>query len=510
MRFVSVRIFLLSAISMPFGVFAADQYWAYSYQGMEVTAVGSGEFARIIAHNLHRLDRSIAVALQTSGDAWRAPTMIYVVPGQTFAMLQGKKDDTAALYMSNAVENNVLINASGNRDDRLWAVYFGLTGSILNSAFSFRYPRWFVDGLSEVFAGSSISHSTVTIGDVNRARVSTLINSAPIPVKTMLALRSDDPQLSSREFRDIYAAQAWFLVHQIVIEKQYHASFFVYFQRLDKGENEAEAFAESFSVPYEELDRMLAHALHSGRITTFKVEVPDEKDESTPRRLTEAEASGRLAMYAAQHSPQVDVALNLAMQSLRVEPRGEEAQVARILVQFKQADYAAAFRSSEALCGGETLSQTAAAQCGWSFAKLAAAVAAKQVSLDVDDARLAQRSEKYFEKALAQNAEDLASWYRLIDFVVDRRDRTYAKELLPGAERIQAAHPRMGILARSVAGLCASTGDYESAIRYATIWERNALSGEDRARASTYLSALRTYLERHAPSGSPTATPAPR
>jgi len=499
MRLITVRILLLAAIAMPCGAFAADSYWAYSYQGMEVTAVGGEEFARNIAHNLHRLDRSLAAILQTRSDGWRAPTLIYVVPAQTFEMLYGKKDSTAASYTSNAFENNVLINASSNGDDRYWGVYFGLTGSVLNSAFSFRYPTWFVHGLSEVFAGTSINHFSVTIGGINRGRVYTLLHRAPIPIKTLLALRSDDPQLSSREFLDMYAAEAWFLVHQIVIEKQYHTNFFEYFQRLDKGEDEAHAFAESFTVSYEDLDKMLASALGSGRISVIKVELADEKDESVPRRLSDAEAKGRLAMYAAEHSPQADVALNLSTQSLGMEPHGEDAQIARILALLKQTDYAAALHSSEALCGAETLSQKVAAQCGWSFSRLAAAVSAKQVSLEIDAAGLGQRSEQYFEKALAGDGEDLESWYRLIDSVAGRHDKDYAKELLPRAERVQAAHPRMGILARAVALLCASTGDYATAIGYATIWERNALSGQDRASASTYLSTLRTYLERRAP-----------
>jgi hypothetical protein len=504
MRSTVVRMLSWFAVAMPLGAFAADQYWAYDYQGMEVTAVGSAEFARTIAHNLHRLDRALGLVLQTSGNGWRPPTMIYVVPNRTFELLYGKKDPASTLYNSTAFENNILIDAS-NRDNRLWGVYFGFTGSILNSAYSFRYPGWFVNGLSEVFAGTTINHFTVTIGDVNRPRVAALLRRSLIPMKTLLALRGDEPQFSSADFKDLYEAQAWLLVHQIIIERQYNANFMEYFQRLDQGESEVQAFAESFTVPYEELDKMLARALQSGRVSIYKVELQDEKDESAPRRLTEAEANGRLAMYAAQHTPQPEAALNLSTQSLSADPHGAEAQMARILAQLKQADYAAAFHNSEALCAGEALPQRVAAECGHNFARLVAAVAAKQVALEVDDVRLAQRAEQYFEKALAENAEDFASWVQLMDLVAQRRDREYAKELLPRAERVQAAHPRMGILARSVAWLCAVTGDYPSAIGYATVWERSAISSVDRATASSYLSTLRTNLERRTPASGPTS-----
>lgn len=505
MRSTIVGMLSWFAVAMPLGAFAADQYWAYDYQGMEVTAVGSAEFARTIAHNLHRLDRALGAVLQTSGEGWRPPTMIYVVPSRTFELLHGKKDDTATSYSSSAFENNILIDGSNDRDNRLWGVYFGFTGSILNSAYSFRYPGWFVHGLSEVFAGTSINHFTVAIGDVNHPRVAALLYHSLIPMRTLLTLRGDEPQFSSEDFKNLYEAQVWFLVHQIIIERQYNANFMEYFQRLDKGESQAQAFAESFTVPYEELDKKLARALQSGRVSIYKVELQDEKDESAPRRLTDAEANGRLAMYAAQHTPQPEAALTLSAQSLSADPHGAEAQMARILAQLKQADYAAAFHSSEALCAGEALPQGVAAECGQSFARLAAAVAAKQVALEVDDARLAQRAQQYLEKAVAENAEDLAAWCRLMDLVAQRHDRAYAKELLPRAERVQAAHPRMGILARSVAWLCAVTGDYPAAIGYASVWERSAISSADRATASSYLSTLRTNLERRVPASGPTS-----
>ena len=265
MRLTTVGILLSFVASMPGAAFAAEQYWAYSYQGMEVTAAGSAEFARNIAHNLHRLDRSLALVLSMKSDGWRPPTMIYAVPQKTFELLLGKKNGSAAAYTTNAFENDILINASNNQDDRYFGVYYGLTGSVLNSAFSFRYPLWFVEGLSEVFAATSINHFTVTIGSPNRGRAYTLTHRALIPMKTLLGLRRDDPQMSSEQFLQIYAAQIWFLVHQIVIEKQYNTNFVDYFHRLDRGEDEATAFAASFTVSYEDLDKVLAKASRLGK-----------------------------------------------------------------------------------------------------------------------------------------------------------------------------------------------------------------------------------------------------
>jgi hypothetical protein len=476
---------------------AADKYWAYSYKGIDVTAEGSAEYARTIAHNLHRLELSIAAVLSGQGAEWRPPTLVYAVPDDTFSLLYGKKNDSiASVYYSNSFSSSILINNSSKGDDRYWSIYFGLTGSVLNSAYSFRYPQWFIAGLSEVIAASKIEHFKVVVGSYASGRVYTLSSNAFIPLKTLLALKKDDPQFASEKFTQLYAAQTWFLVHQIVIEKQYHDNFYRYFLALDRGQSEDAAFAASFDVSWETLDKSLHDAFASKKIQIFNVALQDEKDGSEPRRLTQEEAYGRLSLLAVEHTPQAAVALKLSAQALSVAPNNEDALIGQARAQLKESDYPAALNTGETLCTGDALSQKGAAACGIVFSALRNAVAAKKASIGMDAGSLGARALLYYEKAVTMNPEDLASWRGMAELVGETHDVVYAKSLLPKIDTVQAGHSRVGALAGSVASLYATVGDYENAVKYGVKWQNNSLSSLERSRADAYVSRLKDAWER--------------
>jgi thioredoxin-like negative regulator of GroEL len=206
--------------------------------------------------------------------------------------------------------------------------------------------------------------------------------------------------------------------------------------------------------------------------------------------LTEAEANGRLALYAARRGRPMGVVAGFATPALRADPRNEDAEMAMQRAQIKAGDYAAALHTLDALCT-ETAPQRVVAQCAAGFAALAAAVYVKKASLDADGPALEARALRMFEKAVASNAEDLASWYRLAEFVSERRDIAYAKALLPQITPVQAARPRVASLAASVASLCAATGDLQGAVKYAGIWEQYSLDGAERASAAAYIAQLK-------------------
>jgi tetratricopeptide (TPR) repeat protein len=506
MNLIRTRLVIaVFACSTPLVAFGADQYWAYTYKGIEVTAEGTSGYARSIAHSLNRLDQALTAVLAEKNDTPRLPNLVYAVPGDMFTLLMGTKDDSAARYYARPFDSSTLINSSYKGDDRFWTLYYGFSGSVLNSAYSFRYPQWFISGLSEVFAASSMDHYKVTIGGFARGRVYTLMHNPLIPLKTMLTVKWDDPQFTSKEFQQLYAAEAWFLVHQIVIEKEHHSEFYQYFLRVDRGESEDAAFAESFNVSYEALENVFRNSLASGKIEIIKVSVPDADDAAEPRRLSEADAMGRLSVFAAEHTSQADTALKLSARALKVEPKNAEGQIGQARAQIREADYLAALRTGESLCTEGELSQTVAAACGTLFSSLSRAVAAKKASLDVDQGSLAARALQYYEKAVALNSDDIASWYGMANLVEDTHDVAYARSLVPKVEQVQVNFPRIGVFAGTVSNLYAMTGDFEKAVSYAVIWQKNALSSTDRAKASAYVSRLKDWIERKHISDGPIA-----
>jgi hypothetical protein len=501
----SIFALALSIACLPNFAAAFDPYWAYTYKGISVTAVGSAARAKSIAHNLHRLDLAVAVALGDHAEEWRAPTRVYAVPQTTFNILWRKTEISySSISFPSDFDNKILMNISLDRDTPYFDAYSGYTGSLMADGYSFRYPFWFRKGLTEVFGASSVERKQVIVGGFVAARVRPLFATGWIPLRTLLNIADNDPQLQSAEFLTRFSAECWFLVHQILIEQKYHANFHQYFSQLDQGDEESRAFAASFGTDYENIDKEMQHALSAGVIKEIKVQIPDEPDGTEPRRLSDSEAQGRLAVFAALHGEDIDGAVKLANDALAGDPKNEDALIALTRTELRQHLYPAALQYADRLCALEPLSQNAAAQCAKAYADMLYGGAAKNAALGVDAPALADRSRKYFELAISADSEDLASWAGMTYLLTATHNVEYAKDFLPRAKHVWATHSRNEYLARTLAGLCASTGDLDTAIKFATVWQKNALSGSRRAEADAYLSRLKASAERKALSEAPT------
>jgi tetratricopeptide (TPR) repeat protein len=498
---IDLRLICALALSMawlPNFAAASDPYWAFTYKDITVTGIGSADRAKSIAHNLHRLDLALGTVLGIQAEDWRAPTRVYAVPQPMFNMLWKKTDISySSISFPSDSDNQILMNISLDRETPYFDAYSGYTGSLLASGYSSRYPFWFRKGLSEVFGASSVERKQVIIGGFVASRLRSLAGSW-IPLRTLLNIADNDPQLQSADFLNRFSAECWFLVHQVVIEEKYHDNFRRYFSQLDQGDEESRAFAASFGTDYGNVDKEIQHALKAGVIKIIKVQVPDEPDSTEPRRLTDAEAKGRLAAFAALHGEDIGGAVTLANDALAADPKNEDALIALARTQLRQHLYPAALQYADRLCTLEPLSQNAAAQCAKIYADMLYGGAAKNAALGVDAPALAGRARKYFETAISADPEDLASWSGMTYLLTATHDVEYAKDFLPRAKHVWATHSRNEYLAHVLAGLCATTGDFDTAIKFATVWEKNALSESRRAEADAYLSRLKAAAERKA------------
>jgi tetratricopeptide (TPR) repeat protein len=471
-------------------------YWAYSYRGIEVTSSDGAESAKTLAHNLSRLDAAIIALMRIKSSDWRPQTEVYALPEAVFVRVRGKKDDTLSLYTTNSLRNTILINASNSHDNELYGAFFGYTGSVLVSAYSFRYPHWFVRGLSETFAGSTITKTSVTLG-LPTGIARSLFAGKLIPVRELLSIHRDDPQLKSKDYAAMFEAESWLLVHLIVLEGKYHSNFFNYFPRLDRGDDEATAFAASFDgVAYADLDKMLGDVLNAQHVKATKVTFPEEKDAGVATRLTDADASGRLAALAARHSEKPDDALQMANEALALSPTNQDALFALAHVQIRRADYSAALLAAERLCALDPLTEKAVAECGQLFSSLAVAVEEHKATVGVESAVLAESARQYYERALRMDPEDLAACEGMTSLLANVHNADYSRAFLPRAQQTMSAHRRAGSLARALARLCSDMGSPVMALNYAVMWESAALSSAEHDTASAYVSSLKAQLER--------------
>ena len=470
---------------------AAEQYWAYDYYNISVMGVGSASRAETIAHDLHRLDTAVSTVTNQRSDATRPPTRVYLVSNDYYALIRGVKDNTAAQYRPLAFSNDILVNIDANEGDALFGAYFGYTGSIMST---FHYPGWYIHGLSEVFAASSIARDTVTIGGFVPGRVRTLSTSSLFPMSVFLGLHNQDPELASASAQELYAAQSWFLVHLILIEGQYHDNFMQYFKRLSDGQDQREAFAASFTVGYDELDKMLRGRLAKAAIAVIKVPVPDEHDANVPRKLGEAEAKGRLALLAERTNSETDGPLKLATDALASDPQDESALGAMAQMQVHRHEYAKALDTARPLCERPTLSPEAMGRCGDTYASLYFG-ADKSHPLVLESAQLLERARGSYDRAVAADPEYLPAWYGMTELLAGAKDVAAAKELLPRARHVWATHPTNEALARSLAGLSAVSGDLDSALKFTQVWERMAVTDAGRAQAEAYEARLRKLVQ---------------
>jgi tetratricopeptide (TPR) repeat protein len=491
---VVAAIFAMT-ICAPCAAYGAG-YWTYSYKGIEVTSSEGADSAKNIAHDLARLDAAITAVLRIPASDWRPLTQVYSMPDSVFSRVRGVKDDSLSLYMMNPFGNTIEVNASNTSDNRLYGAFFGYTGSVLISAYSFRYPLWFVKGLSETFAGSTITKSSVTIGAPS-GRSRTLFTGKLMPTRELLAIHSGDPQLKSPDYAAMYEAESWLLVHLIVLEGKYHSNFFDYFQRCDRGEDQAQAFAASFNITYEDLDKVLAAVLQTGKIQTMRVAVPDEKDAGVATRLTDAEAAGRLAALAARHSQKPDDALQMANEAIAASPTNPDALFALAHVQIRRADYSGALQAAERLCALDSPAEKTLAECGELFSSLAGTVREGKAAVGVEAQALAERAHGYYDEAITMDPEDLAAFEGMARLLATMRNPEYSQAFLPRAQKTLSAHPRASSLARSLAWLCAEMGNTVMAINYASMWQIAALNGGERDAAAAYVSRLKASLDRN-------------
>ncbi len=301
---------MLLFLALTAGAHAADTpYWAYSYQGIDVVAAGGGEYARTLAHNVHRLDAAARKLLDWDAGAALPPTHVYVLhhpafakltpPSQVFAKYNTVETITATSRFRDG-ENFILMDASlQSQYFASYGAYSGLASSILQSEL-LHYPSWFSSGYARLIAPARIKGTKVTLGKADeqlalflRTRV---LNFAP--ARALMTLDRSDPAFQG-DLMDIrYSAECWLLVHLITIEGLHKKEFADYLRLLNAGIAPADAFAATLQASSEDLDKAMHDVISEGTIRTLTFDIPDVPDDTLPRELSAAEADARIAQLA--------------------------------------------------------------------------------------------------------------------------------------------------------------------------------------------------------------------
>lgn len=381
-----------------------EDYWNYAYKDFDVTTVGSSDSAVSVAHNIARFDNALARILELPEAHLR--THIYELPGAEKQQLLG--DGHEASFRFSEYEVTVIAHSTADSSSRYWGALFGYTGSLLVNGRARRCPYWYKIGVPLVFASTQFGVDQITTGRKNLTAARALNRGTFIPMRTLLALQRDDPRLQVTQYREMFEAESWYLAHVILLEKKFGPEFVRYLGSIREGKSEADAFAASFRIGYDELDKFLIQSMREP-VRVYVVQVPQEPpDHGTPRLLSAAEFKARLADLNLQWQHRAD-ALRLAADALQADPQNETALSVIARANLRDGQFEAALAAVNKLA---TLSLPSAAMLtdtGDVLSQLARAVSKNQVSLAVDTDGLMHRAREAYERAMNLDAEYLRS-----------------------------------------------------------------------------------------------------
>jgi len=380
---------------------AQPEGWGYAYRNIDVTAVGSGAYAVNLARYCVRLDAMLTriLGIKTS---YRAPTHLYGLTGKQLKSFVGS--DSQVSYKTGDGSVTVLFASEASAASEYWGAYFGYTATLLASDRELSGPDWYMIGVPLVFASTAYQGHRVTLGGVDEGAAITLTKAALIPMRTFLALSQAEAAKKGNFYGELYQAQSWFLAHQIYVEGRHRAEFVKYLDLMRKGTVEAAAFAATFTITYEQLDKELAAAFHQ-RPYVYMMDAPDDADAGRAAAvpLSVAEMTARLALLSVRYGKGPDP-VQLAHEALQADAGNQTASLALAMGQLK----VGALRESLAAIDQVTINGGCdhCTDVGLVLAGLAAAAASSSGEPPLDAASLRRRARESLQRALAADGED--------------------------------------------------------------------------------------------------------
>lgn len=280
-------------------VAAESDYWTYTYRNVEVTAAGSGAYAVNLARYCVRLDGMLTQILGIK-TAERPAVHLYALAPEQVRRLLGNGDRVS--YRISSAGTFILTNNSSAHDSDYWGAYYGYTAALLASDHLLKGPDWYKTGVPLVFASTKYHGDRAQLGTVPLGYGLILgQGSALIPMAEFLSLRRATVFGDAVRIK-VYDAEAWGLAHEVLVEGWHRKEFAKYLDLMRQGSDEPAAFASSFTVTHEQLDREFAYALHQ-RAYVYTLSAPDPGAAGeVAQALSAEEVTERMALLAEQYT----------------------------------------------------------------------------------------------------------------------------------------------------------------------------------------------------------------
>ncbi|MBN4075130.1 MAG: hypothetical protein COA71_01020 [SAR86 cluster bacterium] len=169
----------------------------------------------------------------------------------------------AGYYINTDAGPRMVIGPTGRLSNAKLILFHEYIHYLLSEHSNIIYPKWYSEGLAEVFSTANIRRNRVRIGDINQNRADFLRFSQQVGIERLISLDQVVPEdRQSGFYEGRFYATAWLFVHYLQINsyeenpelKQQTAA---YLNAFNRGIDPEQAFMESYGITPDEMSSRL-------------------------------------------------------------------------------------------------------------------------------------------------------------------------------------------------------------------------------------------------------------
>ncbi|HEX5707681.1 MAG TPA: tetratricopeptide repeat protein [Pyrinomonadaceae bacterium] len=287
-------------------------------------------------------------------------------------VVDGKINDVAGYFQPGEDVNYIALTAErGGTENPFETIYHEYVHLLVNNNMA-AVPPWFNEGLAEYYSTFDVDDERkVYLGKLIENYILLLRRQQPVPLKTLFELDYDSLHRNRRDAKTLFYAQAWALVHYLVLgnegKRLTQMGRFLALAREGKGQEQA--FREAFATDYAGMEKELREYVRRNdfkmKLVTFDAKLEyDAEMQSAPlgeadalaylgdlllhtHRLDEAAAKLREALALAPDSPAAHASLGMTL--VRQNRHAEAREHLRRAVALDSRNYLAHYYYAAAL-----------------------------------------------------------------------------------------------------------------------------------------------------------------
>jgi len=293
---------LLSFCLLAPEVKAKDAWLEARSEHFTIVTDGSKGVAEDVLEDLEQLRRLITQSLPSHPVTSPLPTGIYAFRNEKSMrsfqpMGEGKPEDWAAMFRPRGHKNYIAFRADGGRD-AVRELVFQQYLYLLLSYGKTSYPLWLRSGLSLFYGNAYISKGHAEVGKMHQRHRQELGEYRSLPLQELFAVTHASPYYRDASRRALFDAQAWALVHYLLIGRSPDGAQGLgrFLELLAEGQDETLAFQEAMKMPLAEIEAAVSLYIRKSLSLYWKVELEplDAKRDFKINELPPAVAEARL------------------------------------------------------------------------------------------------------------------------------------------------------------------------------------------------------------------------